>query len=141
MKLKDRKPTHYALGLDLGELNGMPMISHTGEVSGFLTSNAVFPAKGVAVVVCSNEDGISLIGPLARQIAELLLGGAPAKDTCAGSRDSGRAARGPHGSRDLHFGRKFLFQRRGAAGLSRRRWMGWESCKTSPKPTSNCEAA
>src|SRR5580700_4231002 len=74
VKLKDGKPTHYALGLDLGELNGTPMISHTGEVSGFLTSNAVFPAKGVAVVVCSNEDGISLIGPLARQIAEVLLG-------------------------------------------------------------------
>jgi D-alanyl-D-alanine carboxypeptidase len=80
VKLKDHKPTHYALGLDLGELNGTPMISHTGEVSGFLTSNAVFPAKGVAVVVCSNEDGISLIGPLARQIAGLVLGGAPDKE-------------------------------------------------------------
>ena len=80
VKLKDHKPTHYALGLDLGELNGTPMISHTGEVSGFLTSNAVFPAKGVAVVVCSNEDGISLIGPLARQIAGLVLGGAAEKD-------------------------------------------------------------
>ena len=80
VKLKDHKPTHYALGLDLGELNGTPMISHTGEVSGFLTSNAVFPAKGVAVVVCSNEDGIRLVGPLARQIAEMLLGGAAQKD-------------------------------------------------------------
>ncbi len=80
MKLKDGKPTHYALGLRLGDLNGTPMISHTGEVSGFLTSNAVFPAKGVAVVVCSNEDGISLVGPLSRQIAELLLGTAPAKE-------------------------------------------------------------
>ncbi len=80
VKLKDHKPTHYALGLDLGELNGTPMISHTGEVSGFLTSNAVFPARGVAVVVCSNEDGINLIGPLARQIAGLALGGTPEKE-------------------------------------------------------------
>src|SRR3984885_4585504 len=80
VKLKNRKETHYALGLSLGELNGTPMISHTGEVSGFLTSNAVFPAKGVAVVVCSNEDGISLIGPLARQIAGLALGGGPEKE-------------------------------------------------------------
>ncbi len=80
VKLKDGKPTHYALGLQLGELNGTPMISHTGEVSGFLTSNAVFPAKGVAVVVCSNEDGISLVTPLARQIAEVLLGGEPEKE-------------------------------------------------------------
>jgi D-alanyl-D-alanine carboxypeptidase len=80
VKLKDGKETHYALGLSLGELNGTPMISHTGEVSGFLTSNAVFPAEGVAVVVCSNEDGISLVGPLARQIADILLGGAPEKE-------------------------------------------------------------
>ncbi len=81
VKLKNHKETHYALGLDLGELNGTPMISHTGEVSGFLTSNAVFPAKGVAVVVCSNEDGISLIGPLARQIAGVVLGASPEKET------------------------------------------------------------
>jgi len=76
VKLKDGKPTRYALGLDLGDINGTPMVSHTGEVSGFLTSNAVFPSKGVAVVVCSNEDGISFVGPLARQIEELLLGAA-----------------------------------------------------------------
>ncbi len=80
VKLKDGKQTHYALGLQLGELNGTPMISHTGEVSGFLTSNAVFPAEGVGVVVCSNEDGISLVTPLARQIAEVLLGGEPEKE-------------------------------------------------------------
>jgi CubicO group peptidase (beta-lactamase class C family) len=80
VKLKDGKPTHYALGLQLGDLNGTPMISHTGEVSGFLTSNAVFPTKGVGVVVCSNEDGISLIGPVARQIEDLLLGTAPAQE-------------------------------------------------------------
>ena len=80
VKLKNHKETHYALGLSLGELNGTPMISHTGEVSGFLTSNAVFPAKGVAVVVCSDEDGISLIGPLARQIAGVVLGGASEKE-------------------------------------------------------------
>lgn len=80
VKLKDGKQTHYALGLQLGDLNGTPMISHTGEVSGFLTSNAVFPTKGVAVAVCSNEDGISLVSPLARQIAEIALGGASEKE-------------------------------------------------------------
>jgi len=80
VKLKDGKPTHYALGLDLGDLNGVPMVSHTGEVSGFLTSNAVFPTRGVAVAVCSNEDGISFVSPLARQIEELLLGTASGQE-------------------------------------------------------------
>lgn len=80
VKLKDGKETHYALGLSLGDLNGMPMISHGGEVSGFLTENELFPTKGVAVAMCSNEDGINLIGPLSRQVAEIVLGGAPEKE-------------------------------------------------------------
>lgn len=80
VKLKDGKSTHYALGLDLGDWNGTPMISHTGEVSGFLTVNAVFPAKGVAVAVCSNEDGINLVGPLAKQMEDILMGAAQEKE-------------------------------------------------------------
>ncbi len=50
------------------------MISHSGEVSGFLAINTVFPAKGVAIAICSNEDGVRLIGPLSRQIALAVLG-------------------------------------------------------------------
>lgn len=80
VKLKDGGSTHYALGLQLGDWNGTPMISHTGEVSGFLTLNAVFPLKGVAVAVCSNEDGINLIGPLARQIEDIAMGAAQEKE-------------------------------------------------------------
>jgi D-alanyl-D-alanine carboxypeptidase len=80
VKLKDGKETHYALGLQLGDLNGTPMIYHSGEVSGFLTVNAVFPTKGVAVAVCSNEDGINLVGPVARQVEDIVLGGAPEKE-------------------------------------------------------------
>jgi D-alanyl-D-alanine carboxypeptidase len=65
--------THYALGLSVGELNGIPMLSHGGEVSGFLSSNAIFPTRNAAVVVLSNEDGVGLVGSLARQIATTLL--------------------------------------------------------------------
>src|SRR5581483_7048649 len=74
VKLNDGKDTHYALGLSIGDRNGTPMISHGGEVSGFLASNTVFPAKGISISICSNEDGISFIGPLSRQIADILLG-------------------------------------------------------------------
>jgi D-alanyl-D-alanine carboxypeptidase len=81
--LKDGKPTRYALGLDIGNFNGVPMISHSGEVSGFLTLNAVFPTKGVAVAVCSNEDGVNLIGPVMRQIAEVMLGVGPSGASAA----------------------------------------------------------
>lgn len=73
VKLSDGKPTHYALGLQVGDFHGTPQVMHSGEVSGFLAINRVFPAKGVAVTVLSNEDGVNLIGPLSEQISLILL--------------------------------------------------------------------
>jgi D-alanyl-D-alanine carboxypeptidase len=72
VKLNNGNLTHYALGLQLGDWNGIPMIYHGGEVSGFLALNTVYPTRDSAVVVLTNEDGISLIGPLSRQIAGAL---------------------------------------------------------------------
>jgi len=69
VKLANGDATHYALGLTLGELGGAPMLQHGGEVSGFLASNSIFPTRDGAVVVLSNQDGISLVGPLSRLIA------------------------------------------------------------------------
>ncbi len=73
VKLKDGKPTHYALGLGIRESHGTLTISHSGEVSGFLAANTVFPNKNIAIVVLSNEDGVGLIGPLTEGIASLVL--------------------------------------------------------------------
>jgi D-alanyl-D-alanine carboxypeptidase len=69
VKLSSGDSTRYALGVTLGELSGMPAWQHGGEVSGFLASNAVYPTRNGAVVVLSNQDGVGLTGPLARQIA------------------------------------------------------------------------
>jgi D-alanyl-D-alanine carboxypeptidase len=77
--------SHYALGLDVLDFHGIPEFEHSGEVSGFLSSNAVYPTRHAAIVVLSNEDGVSLVGPLTRQIASILLlpdqPAASAKDT------------------------------------------------------------
>lgn len=73
VKLKDSKPTHYALGLEIGDMHGTPTISHSGEVSGFLAMNTLFPSKDAAVVVLTNEDGVNLIGPLTQEIAGMLV--------------------------------------------------------------------
>jgi CubicO group peptidase (beta-lactamase class C family) len=73
VKLKDGKGTHYGLGLSVGETNGTPSISHSGEVSGFLASNIIFPTKNVGVIVFSNEDGVNLIGTLSQQLSSMLL--------------------------------------------------------------------
>ncbi len=72
VKLANGDFTHYALGLQVGDLRGIPMLFHGGEVSGFLASNSVFTNRAGAVVVLSNQDGVDLIGPLSRQVAELV---------------------------------------------------------------------
>jgi D-alanyl-D-alanine carboxypeptidase len=63
--------THYALGLSMGEFNHIPTISHSGEVSGFISSNTLYPTRGGAVIVLTNEDGVNLIGPVTSQMATL----------------------------------------------------------------------
>jgi hypothetical protein len=69
VKLKNGDLTNYALGLQLGSFRNMPTISHGGEVSGFLAQNTVYPTRDGAVVVLSNEDAVSMVGPLAQKIA------------------------------------------------------------------------
>ena len=71
VRLANGDATHYALGLDIGEFNRIPTISHSGEVSGFLALNTLYPNRGGAVIVLSNEDGINLIGPVGSQIATI----------------------------------------------------------------------
>ncbi|MGD0543517.1 MAG: serine hydrolase domain-containing protein [Candidatus Acidiferrales bacterium] len=71
--LKDGNYTHYALGLQLAQHENIPVIYHGGEVSGFLTLNQVFPTRDAAVIVCSNEDSIGLITPVANELANWVL--------------------------------------------------------------------
>jgi D-alanyl-D-alanine carboxypeptidase len=83
--LKDGDHTRYALGLQIGQHNNIPVIYHGGEVSGFLTLNQVFPTRDAAVIVCSNQDGIDLIEPVAAVIANWVLGSEDASSNGAAS--------------------------------------------------------
>jgi CubicO group peptidase (beta-lactamase class C family) len=76
VKLKDGKGTGYGLGVQVGDRNGHRFIEHSGEVSGFVAENIVFPEDKVAVTVLTNEDASSAAGALGRKIAPLVLGGA-----------------------------------------------------------------
>jgi D-alanyl-D-alanine carboxypeptidase len=72
VRLKNGDATHYALGLDVREISNIPIFEHGGEVSGFLSSNTVFPTRRGAIVVLSNQDVVNLVQPLSRQIATLV---------------------------------------------------------------------
>jgi D-alanyl-D-alanine carboxypeptidase len=74
VKLKDGKGTGYGLGVQVGDRNGHRYIEHSGEVSGFVAENIVFPNDKVAVTVLTNEDASSAAGALGRKIAPLVLG-------------------------------------------------------------------
>ncbi|MEO6805623.1 MAG: serine hydrolase domain-containing protein [Edaphobacter sp.] len=76
VKLKDGKGTGYGLGVQVGMRNGHRYIEHSGEVSGFVSENIVFPDDKAAVTVLTNEDASSAAGALGRKITPLVLGGA-----------------------------------------------------------------
>ncbi len=82
VSLKNGNLTHYALGLGVGDMDGIPRLSHSGEVSGFLTFNSVYPTRDTAIVVCSNEDSVFVAATIARQLAQWLMnpGEAAAQD-------------------------------------------------------------
>jgi len=91
VKLKNGKGTGYGLGVDVGERDGHRYIAHSGEVSGFVAQNVVFPADKAAVTVLTNEDASSAAGALARALTPLALGGAVGVDSAATKAAEARA--------------------------------------------------
>jgi len=75
VKLNDGKGTGYGLGVQVGVRNGHRYIEHSGEVSGFVSENIVFPDDKAAVTVLTNEDASSAAGALGRRITPLVLDG------------------------------------------------------------------
>src|SRR5262245_17065900 len=73
VKLKDGRGTGYALGLQVGVMNGHRLVRHGGEVSGFTAQNIVFPDDNTAVVALTNQDANGASSLIARQIAIALL--------------------------------------------------------------------
>ncbi|MFL5483245.1 MAG: serine hydrolase domain-containing protein [Gemmatimonadaceae bacterium] len=64
--------TGYSLGLDVGMQGGRFMLEHSGEVSGFVAENMVFPDDSVAIVVLTNQDASSAASTIANGIASIL---------------------------------------------------------------------
>ena len=91
MKLKNGKGSGYGLGVDVGERNGHRFVAHSGEVSGFVAQNVVYPDDKVAVTVLTNEDASRAAGALAQRIAPLVLGRAAGTDSAATKAAEARA--------------------------------------------------
>jgi D-alanyl-D-alanine carboxypeptidase len=75
VKLKDGTDTHYGLGVFTAPRNGHSALEHSGEVSGFVSENIVFPADHAAITVLTNEDASSAAAQIASEVTPLLLSG------------------------------------------------------------------
>ncbi len=71
--LKNGKPTGYGLGVQLSERDGQHVISHSGEVSGFVSQNTIYPDSKAAVTVLTNIDASSAAAAIARALAPIVL--------------------------------------------------------------------
>lgn len=66
--------SHYALGLFVRDMNGHAAFEHSGEVSGFVSENVVFPKDKAAIAVLTNQDASPAASGIARALAPLVLG-------------------------------------------------------------------
>ncbi|MEP6590463.1 MAG: serine hydrolase domain-containing protein [Gemmatimonadota bacterium] len=75
----------YGLGVDVGMAGSRRRLSHGGAVSGYTTSNMVFPDDGAAIVVFTNiyPGGGGASGQIANRVANILFASADSVDTVA----------------------------------------------------------
>jgi CubicO group peptidase (beta-lactamase class C family) len=81
--LKDGSSSHYGLGMFVRDLDGHEELEHSGEVSGFVAENMVFPKNKIAIVVLTNQDASRAAGVIGRDLAPLLLGVSQTTPTAA----------------------------------------------------------
>jgi len=70
--LKNGAPTGYGLAVNVTMHDGHRLISHSGEVGGFVAANMVMPDDRIAVAVLTNQEASSAAGTMAREISEIL---------------------------------------------------------------------
>ncbi|MBV9435064.1 MAG: beta-lactamase family protein [Acidobacteria bacterium] len=86
MMLKSGVGAGYGLGVVVSIWETHRRISHTGEVSGYTTMNAVFPDEHLAVVVLTNKMAGTAASPIGDGIARILFTQTTAQDV----REAGR---------------------------------------------------
>ncbi|QNI32305.1 beta-lactamase family protein [Alloacidobacterium dinghuense] len=74
IKLKDGSDSGYGLGVFTTPRSGHAALEHSGEVSGFVSENIVFPDDKAAIVVLTNQDASPAAAAIARQLTPIILG-------------------------------------------------------------------
>ena len=74
VRLKDGSDTHYGLGLFVGNDNNRTSYEHSGEVSGFVSDNIVFPEDKAAIAVLTNQDAAPAAAMIVHALSPIVLG-------------------------------------------------------------------
>jgi D-alanyl-D-alanine carboxypeptidase len=98
VKLKDGTDSHYALGLFVRTTLDRPVYEHSGEVSGFVSENMVFPTDKAAIAVLTNQDASPAASAIARALTPLIL------EAASGAAPSQSASRAERQARDVFTG-------------------------------------
>ena len=77
VKLKDGSDSHYGLGIFVHTVMDHLEYEHSGEVSGFVSENIVFPTDKAAIVILTNQDASPAAGAIGRVLTPLVLGITP----------------------------------------------------------------
>jgi D-alanyl-D-alanine carboxypeptidase len=72
VRLKNGVGTRYGLGVGVAMQNEHHVVTHNGEVSGFVADNAIYPEDRAAIVVLTNLDASGAAGQIADKIRPLL---------------------------------------------------------------------
>lgn len=80
---------HYGLGVTLSTRDGHRVVSHGGEVGGFVAQNAVFPDDKIAIAALTNQEASAAAGAIVRAISTLVL--PPSTATAGGAADTAAA--------------------------------------------------
>jgi len=72
-RLTNGQTAHYGLGVTITVRDGHRIVSHGGEVGGFVAQNTVFPDDKIAVAVLTNQEASAAAGAIARAVSGLLL--------------------------------------------------------------------
>ncbi|HEX7158415.1 MAG TPA: serine hydrolase domain-containing protein [Edaphobacter sp.] len=73
--LKNGASTNYGLGVVVRLVNGRRVVSHGGEVGGFVAGNVVYPDDGIAVAVLTNQEANDAATTLASSLAAMMVSG------------------------------------------------------------------
>jgi D-alanyl-D-alanine carboxypeptidase len=77
-KLNDGRMSNYGCGLAISTRNDLQVLSHDGEVAGFVAMNTVVPSSRSAAILLSNLEDSAIVNPIYARVVRMIVPPQPA---------------------------------------------------------------